>query len=92
MESTKAKCQFVSLWGSTLHHIDDLPFDPVEYFPHVYGNYRRKTANVKSRAILSSPTKGQLPFILKQVSTEIEEALTFMPDLKEDFKFSDEEI
>lgn len=92
MESTKAKCQFVSIWGSTIHHIDDLPYDPVEYFPHVYGNMKKKQANVNSRPLLSSPTKGQLPFKLKCASTEVEEALTFLPDLKEDFKFTDEEI
>jgi len=31
---------FVNLWGSTLYHIDDMPYDPIVYFPHVYGNFR----------------------------------------------------
>ena len=44
-KQVKAKLQgadMVPIWGSTLHHMDDLPYDPVEYFPHTYGNMRKK--------------------------------------------------
>ena len=54
---------FVSVWGSTLHHIDDMPYDPVEYFPHIYGNFRKKGENVKVRELFESPKNGDLPFI-----------------------------
>ena len=37
-----ANCEFVSIWGSTLHHIDDLPYDPKEYFPHLLRVMERK--------------------------------------------------
>ena len=79
------------IWNSTLHHIDDLPYDPVEYFPHVYGNMRKKQSTVKVRNLLSSPEKGDLPS-LKPKNEAITQALTFMPELKKHFKFSDEEI
>lgn len=60
---------FVNLWGSTLHHIDDLSYDPVEYFPHIYGNFRKKGESTPVRELLPSPTKGKLPFIdLKKAS------------------------
>ena len=42
MLKADAACNFVPIWGSTLHHIDDLPYDPHEYFPHTYGNMRKK--------------------------------------------------
>jgi hypothetical protein len=37
---------FVSLWGSTLHHIDDLPYNPLEYLPHVYTSFRKANVDV----------------------------------------------
>ena len=27
----------VGIWGSTLHNVDDLPYDPHDYFPLAYG-------------------------------------------------------
>ena len=90
-ESKGVDFQFMPIWNSTLHHIDDLPYDPVEYFPHVYGNMRKKQSTVKVRNLLSSPEKGDLPS-LKPKNEAISQALTFMPELKKHFKFSDEEI
>ena len=42
MLKADSACQMVPIWGSTLHHIDDLPYDPHEYFPHTYGFMRKK--------------------------------------------------
>ena len=56
---------FVSVWGSTLHHIDDLPYKPLEYFPHVYGNFRKKQEDVKVRPLVPTPVKGDLPLPAK---------------------------
>lgn len=42
MLKAQASCKIQSIWGATLHHIDDLPYDPTEYFPHTYGNMRKK--------------------------------------------------
>ena len=42
IEATGVECQFAAVWGSTLNHIDDLPYDPVEYFPHNYSGMRTK--------------------------------------------------
>jgi len=42
LTARQGDCDFVNIWGSTLHHVDDLPYNPQEYFPHVYGNFRKK--------------------------------------------------
>lgn len=81
---------FVSVWGNTLHHIDDLPYNPISYFPHVYGNFRKKQAEVKVRALLESPGKDELPMPAKLSDFE-QKASKFMPKL-EDFGFTKEEI
>ena len=52
-----------SIWSSTLHHLDDLPYDPVEYLPHIYGKFREKNVQVKVRDILPTPCKDELPFL-----------------------------
>lgn len=84
---------FVSIWGSTLHHIDDMPYDPVEYFPHIYGNFRKRGDGVKVRAVLPSPDKGTLPSISAKTVTDVEKkALSFLPSLDKDFGFSKEEL
>jgi len=44
-----------SVWGSTLYHIDDLPYQPKEYLPHIYGKFREKTASVRVRPLLETP-------------------------------------
>lgn len=41
-EGTKGKVDIVGVWGSTVHHLDDLPYNPRETFPHVYGFFRKK--------------------------------------------------
>lgn len=72
--------QVESVWGSTLHHIDDLGYDPTEYLPHVYGKFREKNAGVKVRHPLPSPTKGQMPFC-STMSKDIEAGIKFTPTL-----------
>ena len=42
MLQADANCNVVPIWGCTLHHIDDLPYDPHDYFPHTYGFMRKK--------------------------------------------------
>ena len=64
-----------------MHHIDDLPYDPVEYFPHVYGNMRKKQWNLKVRKVFTSPKKGDLP-ALQTKDEFVKTALNFVPDLK----------
>lgn len=41
-----------------MHHIDDLPYDPREYFPHTYGNMRKKQDMVRVRDVVDTPTGG----------------------------------
>ena len=53
----------VGIWGATLNHIDDLPYDPHEEYPHVYGNARKKEAHVQVRPLLPSPQTNSLPFV-----------------------------
>ena len=92
----KAKLQgadMVPIWGSTLHHIDDLPYDPVEYFPHTYGNMVKKQVNCKVRPLLATPESGSLPFInLAEAEQHEREASEYMPDLIRDLGFSKEEV
>ena len=32
-----AQLNMQGIWGSSVHHIDDLPYDPYDYFPNVVG-------------------------------------------------------
>ncbi|WOL00438.1 blue-light photoreceptor PHR2-like [Canna indica] len=41
-------------WGSTLHHIDDLPFD-LEHMPINYGGFREKVKGVTVRKTIETP-------------------------------------
>lgn len=83
----------VPIWGCTLHHIDDLPYDPVEYFPHTYGNMRKKQDSVKVRKLLDSPEEGSLPFInLAEADEHEREASEYIPDLTRCLGFSKEEV
>ena len=52
---------------------------------------RKRQSAVLIRALLSAPTKGQLP-PLATTNEHVKKALTFLPDLKLHFKFSDDEI
>lgn len=84
---------FVNIWGSTLHHIDDLPYDPVEYFPHIYGNFRKRGDGVKVRELLPSPKKGELPMVDNHILSKTEKnALVYMPSIEKDFGFSKQEL
>lgn len=83
----------VPIWGCTLHHIDDLPYDPAEYFPHTYGFMRKKQENVKVRKLLDSPEAGSLPFINLAEAEEYErKASEYLPDLENCLGFSKEEV
>jgi deoxyribodipyrimidine photo-lyase len=91
LTSTLPETQFLSIWGSTLHHIDDLPYDPNTYAPHAYGYFRKKHADVQVRALLPTPEEGQLPFI-EPKTDHLQKSLSFMPCLHGDFGFSHEEV
>lgn len=79
-----------SLWGSTVHHLNDLPYDPKEgWMPHVYGKYREKNAGVKVRDMVDTPQNGELPFVGKTADKVIKSATSFVPTLK-DFGFEEE--
>lgn len=80
---------FVSVWGSTMYHIDDLPFNVKTYFPHIFGNLKKRTEGVTVRPLLPTPTKGQLPF--GKISKSVSKHTKFMPDLS-DFGFTKEQI
>lgn len=82
MRIADANCDIISIWGSTLHHIDDLPYDPHEYFPHTYGFMRKKQEQVKVRPMVDSPEPGSLPFIDLASAADFEkQAANFLPDL-----------
>jgi hypothetical protein len=52
-----------SVWGSTLHHIDDMPYNPKEYLPHIYGKFWEKNAAVPVRQLVESPKLYEMPFL-----------------------------
>ena len=83
--------EIVNIWGSTLYHIDDLPYKPLTDLPHIYGKFREKSEGTKVRSLLPTPTKGELPFP-KESSTLIEEASHFLPELCRDFGFTKAEV
>ena len=89
MLDAQASCDFVRIWGSTLHHIDDLPYDPHEYFPHTYGFMRKKQDHLKVRPLVDSPAAGSLPFIDLNDADDLEkEAAEFIPDLQTHLGFT----
>ncbi len=51
--------EFVSFWGATLHHPDDLPFE-ISSVPEVFTQYRKKVEK-KSTVNLPLPVPKQLP-------------------------------
>lgn len=67
-----------------------MPYNPKEYFPHVYGNFRKSQSAVAVRPLLPSPETGELPFPEILTSKE-EKAVAYTPSLAE-FGFSSEEI
>lgn len=76
-----------------MHHIDDLPYDPKDNFSINYGGFRLKHQNVINRALMPVPSKDKLPPVASKSHDDIfKRAITFMPDLKDDFKFSEEEL
>jgi deoxyribodipyrimidine photo-lyase len=42
---------FMPIWGSTLYHIDDLPFDPLKEFSNVITDFKKKTKRVEVRKV-----------------------------------------
>jgi deoxyribodipyrimidine photo-lyase len=83
--------QIESIWGSTIYHIDDLPYKPATELPHIYGKFREKSEGTRVRALLPTPKKGELPFP-KSPSAEIREASAFLPDLVKDLGFKKDEV
>ena len=78
-----------SVWGSTLYHRDDMPYNPATDLPHIYGRFRSTTEKVKVRELLNSPSKGDLPFTSDKTK-DLVSAIKYMPTLDE-FGFTDEE-
>lgn len=70
-----------------------MPYDPVEYMPHIYGNFRKKGDGVKVRELLPTPDKGQLPFIdAAKVSDVLKTSISYMPSIDKDFGFDEAEL
>lgn len=46
LEAKDVDVELMPIWNSTLHHVDDLPYDPAEYCAHGYSNFRKQHANV----------------------------------------------
>ena len=74
------------IWGTTLYHIDDLPFDPLKEFTNVVTEYKKKVKDVKVRSIMASPAHGSLPSIKSLAGVE-KYAKEFIPDLKDHLNF-----
>ncbi len=85
------KVQIENLWGSTIYHIDDLPYKAGEELPHIYGKFREKSESTRVRALLPTPKKGELPFPNKP-DKAIAEASQFLPDLVKHFGFNKVEV
>lgn len=93
MLKADAACNMVPIWGSTLHHIDDLPYDPHEYFPHTYGFMRKKQVDIRVHELLPSPEAGSMPFLdLGKAPALEQEALEYVPDPVADLGLDAEEV
>jgi len=51
------------MWESTIYHIDDLDFNPVEWVPKNKAYFMDKTQQTRVRKLLPKPTKEQLPYL-----------------------------
>ena len=92
-EKVYKNINMVGLWGSTLHHVDDLSYDPFVWYPHIFGIAMRKQADVKVRPLIPTPTSGSLPFIdLEKVPEFQKDAAEYLPNLNTDLGFTFEEI
>jgi hypothetical protein len=49
------KTRLRGLWSSTLHHFEDLTFNPRDKFTHIFGEYRKMVKEVKIRDLLPDP-------------------------------------
>jgi deoxyribodipyrimidine photo-lyase len=94
LKKQKGICKFVPIWGSSLYHIDDLAYDPVDYTPNSYTGYRRENERAQVRDMFPNPKEGELPLpdLHEDMSPEQIEAFKFMPCLHGDFGFSQEEV
>ena len=59
----KENNELTSVWGLTLHHKDDMDYNPNEYLPHIYGKFRERNLAVKVRPLVPAPQQGELPFL-----------------------------
>jgi deoxyribodipyrimidine photo-lyase len=67
------KISFEKFWGSTLYHIDDLPF-PIRALPDIFTQFRKNIENyVKIRPAFPTPTKFYLPNIEERILPTLEE-------------------
>jgi len=93
MLKVDSACNIVPIWGSTLHHIDDLPYDPHTYFPHTYGYMKKKQVDIRVRELLSSAESGSMPFIdLGKAPDVVQEAAEYVPHLVTDLGLDPEEV
>ena len=88
-QKTGMEMKMESVWGSTIVHVDDMPYDPFDYIPANFSGMRNKTRDIKVRELLSVPQKGQMPFPDLKEAT-FNEGTSFVPKLT-DFGFSESE-
>jgi len=71
-------------WGSTMYHLQDLPYNELKQVPDVFTPFRKKMEDrCGVRELLPIPKKGDLPFIGKNFGEEHAEALARLPSLPE---------
>jgi len=59
---SKLKFTIETVWGSTLHHIDDFTYNPYQKLAENYTGFTRNQNGVQVRALLPTPKAGELPF------------------------------
>ena len=75
VSATDEYSQFIPIWGSTLYHIRDLPFNPKVTVCEQYGQLMNQLQGVSVRAELPPPSKGSLKFNCEYMK----EAIVFVP-------------
>eukprot|EP01098_Paradermamoeba_levis_P007240 TRINITY_DN2999_c0_g1_i1.p1 TRINITY_DN2999_c0_g1~~TRINITY_DN2999_c0_g1_i1.p1 ORF type:complete len:556 (+),score=141.35 TRINITY_DN2999_c0_g1_i1:248-1915(+) len=56
-ELSKSKVKLELVWGSTLIHLDDLPYTSIDTIPNIFTNWRKKVeSNLKVRKPIPAPS------------------------------------
>lgn len=76
------KFSIETVWGSTLHHIDDFTYNPFKKLAENYTGFMKNQNGVQVRALLPTPKSGEMPFVQESAqNSEITAGIQYLPEL-----------